>query len=82
MHNIIGRREPYTEIGIRRLDCARCGEHRATSQWNCCANGNRWVALCTECDVALNELTLEWLGHPGAQNLMQEYKRKKLRKEE
>lgn len=33
-----GRRQPYTEIGVRRVPCTRCGEP-AEYQWQVCADG-------------------------------------------
>ena len=60
-----GRREPYTEAGVRRLPCVRC-RRRAMFQWNACADGNLWRPLCLECDVELNRLVLRWMGDPDA----------------
>lgn len=51
-----GRKKPYTERGIKRLPCVRCGE-KATQQWRACADG-LWRPICTECDVMLNRLVL------------------------
>ena len=62
------RKQPYTDTGIRRLRCVRCGE-RAWSQWQVCADGNNFRAICQPCDVALNRLVLEWMGHPRAKEL-------------
>lgn len=61
-----GRLKPYTAAGIRRLKCYRCGE-RATQQWSICSDGNLHRPLCTVCDVALNELVLEWMRMPIAE---------------
>jgi hypothetical protein len=61
----IGRREPYTSAGILRVPCVRCGA-RALHQWNVCADGNRYRALCLDCDIALNKLVLEWANCPDA----------------
>lgn len=68
------RRKPYTEIGIRRMKCFRCGS-RASQQWNCCADG-QYRPICTNCDVALNSLVLTFMRHPGRARLMERYKRK------
>ena len=71
---MIGRREPYTQIGIRRLTCAVHGcENRGEFQWQCCANGNLWTPLCADHDVDLNRLVLDWMGHPDREALMNEY---------
>ncbi len=60
-HRRHGRKEPYTEIGIRRLPCFRCGAP-ASQQWNICSDGNLYRPICTDCDLALNRLVLEWMG--------------------
>lgn len=65
MHKRHGRPEPYTQRGIERLPCVRCGQ-KARFQWNACADGNLWRPLCGPCDVAINELVLRWMGDPDA----------------
>jgi hypothetical protein len=55
-----GRREPYTEIGIRRMPCARCGKP-ARFQWQICADDRLFRTLCAECDVTLNEMVMRWV---------------------
>lgn len=52
------RREPYTEKGISRAPCCRCGKPSAY-QWQCCATGNKWMPLCTDCDIGLNRAMLK-----------------------
>jgi hypothetical protein len=71
----VGRRRPYTAIGIGRKKCCRCGE-KAVYQWNCCANGNWWVPLCVKCDVAINRVMLRFMRHPNERLLMERYKLK------
>jgi len=71
----IGRRDPYTEMGIRRVPCFRCGEP-AGQQWMICANGNRWVPLCNACDVKLNRLVLKFMGFPDVRERMAAYRNK------
>ena len=61
-----GRKEPYTEAGVRRLPCVRCREP-ARFQWNACSDGNLWRPLCLACDVELNRWVLEWMGDPDAE---------------
>lgn len=56
-----GRRKPYTETEIRRLPCARCGQP-AVHQWQICADGNLWRPICENCDVAINEMVLKFMG--------------------
>lgn len=58
-----GRRKPYTEKGVGRLPCARCGG-RATHQWQICADSNLWRPVCTACDIALNQLVLQFMNDP------------------
>jgi hypothetical protein len=72
-----GRSEPYTERGIGRLACVRCG-HRAEYQWQCCADGNKWRPICGTCDVALNLLALEFMRDPDSDAKIERYAREKL----
>lgn len=69
------RPEPYTEKGIQRLRCIRCGAP-AVHQWQVCSDGNNWRPLCLPCDIALNELVLKWFGHPRAAELHEKYRDK------
>ncbi len=66
------RRTPYTEAGIRRMRCARCGKP-ARYQWNICADNNYYRPLCEVCDVQLNALVLAWVGHPDGHALLRQY---------
>ena len=68
----IGRREPYTQIGIRRLKCQRCGK-QAESQWQCCANGNRWLPVCERCDIDLNGAVLRFFKIKNRGPLLAQY---------
>jgi len=68
-----GRSKPYTDAGVRRLPCARCG-NPASRQWQICADGNLWRPLCWDCDVALNKLVLEWMGDSNATDKMAAYR--------
>jgi len=68
------RRKPYTEAGIQRLRCIRCGG-QAVHQWQICSDFNNWRPICLPCDVALNVLVLEWFGHPWADILIESYKK-------
>lgn len=54
------RREPYTEAGIKRVKCLRCGE-QASQQWQICADGNQYRPICNPCDVKLNKLVLKFM---------------------
>lgn len=72
----VGRRKPYTAEGIKRVPCFRHPKRKALHQWNCCANGNRWIPICLECDVALNAAALRWFGVKNRAALMAAYKNK------
>jgi len=69
------RKKPYTRIGISRVPCCRCGEP-SVHQWQCCAAGNKWMTLCQKCDIGLNRVTLEYIGHPETEAWIEEYERK------
>lgn len=56
---MVARRKPYTERGIKRVPCARCGAP-SHAQWQVCADGNTWRGLCRRCDVDLNDLTMRF----------------------
>lgn len=68
----LDRREPYTEIGIGRGDCIRCGA-TATAQWQVCADKRRYRRVCTHCDIAINRLVLEFMLHPDVDKAMSKY---------
>jgi hypothetical protein len=72
------RKEPYTEIGIKRMACFRCGSKPSYATWSICADGNRARPVCWECDCALNEMVLRWagFGEPEILNLMANYRDK------
>ena len=72
----ITRRKPYTQIGIQRLWCIRCGE-KAEYQWQICADGNNWRPICGECDVLLNKTVLDFMRHPRSAQLINDYREKK-----
>lgn len=57
------RRRPYTERGIQRVPCARCGAP-STQQWQVCGDGNQYRGLCPGCDVSLNKLVMDFMGLP------------------
>lgn len=72
-HRRHGRRRPYTARGVRRLPCFRCGA-RASQQWSVCADGNLFRPVCDSCDVALNDLTLRFMGDPQRRAKMAAYR--------
>lgn len=75
---LYGRKEPYTERGIRRVPCTRCGRP-ARYTWNVCADGNLYRPICEQCDIALNEAVLRFMNFPEdvVQNKIEAYKRLK-----
>lgn len=73
-HRRHGRREPYTDAGIRRLPCFRCGRP-ASFQWSICADDNLYRPVCTPCDITLNDLTLTFMGDPDREAKMAAYRK-------
>ena len=69
---MIGRRKPYTELGIKRVPCQRC-EAPSVHQWQVCANGNRYLGVCLDCDIALNKVALEFMRVPDSDALLAAY---------
>lgn len=70
-----GRRKPYTEIGIRRVPCERCGKP-SVHQWQVCANDNLYLGCCLACDIELNRMALDFFRVFGRGALMKRYKEK------
>lgn len=66
------RRKPYTEIGIRRIPCYRCGAP-SVHQWQVCADKNTYRGLCVPCDFGLNKAVMEYMGRPGWQKKVRAY---------
>ena len=71
------RKQPYTEAGIKRLPCIRCGEP-AEYQWQICSDGNNYRPICKVCDIKLNRMVLKWMKHPHYGQLADEYENNKL----
>lgn len=69
------RTNPYTQIGIKRKKCCRCGKQAAT-QWKICSDGNQYRPLCIECDIELNKTVLEFMGFKDSDKMIAEYKNK------
>ena len=69
------RTKPYTEIGIKRVPCFRCGRP-SVHQWQVCALYGEYKGLCADCDIELNRLVLNFMGIPSKEVscLMDEYK--------
>lgn len=54
------RTKPYTEIGISRVPCARCGSP-SRYQWQICADGRQFRGLCEACDIGLNRMVMRYV---------------------
>lgn len=70
-----GRKQPYTETGIKRLPCARCGKP-ASEQWKICADGNLWRPICVACDIGLNDAVLRYMRDGDRKAKMAVYRNK------
>jgi NAD-dependent SIR2 family protein deacetylase len=68
-----GRQKHYTEIGIRRLPCTRCGALPSVHQWSVCADKNLQRPVCEKCDAEMNAMVLFWMNDPDAPAKLQEY---------
>jgi NAD-dependent SIR2 family protein deacetylase len=66
-----GRKKPYSEAGVKRLPCVRCGKP-AYAQWNACADGLQ-RPICKECDVLLNFIVLMFMEDPDIDEKMRKY---------
>jgi hypothetical protein len=71
----MGRKVPYTEIGVRRMKCFRCGKP-AKYQWQICSDDNVYRPICEECDIKLNDLVLKFMRFPDAEEKMHKYREK------
>jgi len=68
----LGRKIPYTEIGIGRKRCIRC-KAKAEFQWQICALDNLYSPICRDCDISLNKLVLEFMGIANASKIITDY---------
>lgn len=71
------RKHPYTETGIKRLKCLRCGE-QASSQWNICSLDGAYFPICRECDIKLNKLVLKFMRFQDWKDKIERYKNNSL----
>jgi hypothetical protein len=74
------RKNPYTQEGIKRMRCFRC-DSPARFQWQICSDKNQYRPICDECDIALNELVLKFMGFANWRDLIDRY-RKKMEKQD
>ncbi len=69
---MLGRRKPYTRIGLRRLSCVRCGDP-ASRQVVFPVDG-LWRPVCRQCDEELNLIYLVYLGDPNIDEKIARYR--------
>lgn len=75
---MLGRKKPYTAIGISRVKCAKSGCRKpGESQWQCCALDNRWIPLCREHDIRMNELACIFMMGTKAGPIIAAYRKAK-----
>lgn len=69
------RAREYTNRGITRCKCIRCGK-QASDSWSACSVNNKWMPVCKRCDYQLNRLALNFmLGRERAEPYLKRYKR-------
>lgn len=68
----LGKKKPYTEDEIRSKPCFRCGQP-SYFQWNICVDG-KYHPVCKECDIALNEVVLNFMGFKNKDELLEKYR--------
>lgn len=54
------RTKPYTALGIRRAKCIRC-DAPAYAQWQICADDRVFRPICTDCDIGINDLVMNYV---------------------
>lgn len=67
------RKIPYTEKGIRRIPCLRCGAP-SEEQWQICSDDNVYRGICKSCDIELNEVVLRFMGFGNWEEKMRKYR--------
>jgi hypothetical protein len=67
------RRTPYTERGISRIPCVKCGSP-SHHQWRICCT-NAYTAVCRPCDETINAIIAKWaFGPDEANKLLAKYR--------
>jgi len=66
------RKKPYTERGINRVPCTRCGSP-SVHQWQICADGNQYRGVCERCDIQLNDYVMSFMKIPNRQEKIERY---------
>jgi len=69
----IKRKSGYSQSGIKKKKCIRCG-NPADAQWQICSDGNNYRPICNDCDIELNRTVLVFMRHPNVDGLMRKYK--------
>lgn len=69
------RYQPYTDRGIKRVPCFRCGKKPSVHQWQICSDKRVFRPICLACDVAMNELVLRWMRFKDWRAKMREYRK-------
>jgi hypothetical protein len=67
------RRKPYSERGISRVKCFRCG-NPSKYQWQICSDGNQYRGLCRSCDIELNKVVLCFMKFPDWREKLERYR--------
>ena len=68
--------KPYTDCGIKRIPCVRCGG-QGYSSWHICADGNQPRVFCRECDIEANRLAMTFaFGAVKSRKPMRKYEAK------
>lgn len=70
-----GRKQPYTQIGISRIPCIKCGKPSRT-QFQICADDRLYRPFCTEHDIELNEMVLRWVWGDAREDDLKRYREK------
>ena len=68
----MSRYKPYTNKGISRVPCAKCGKP-SFHQWNICSLGKTFNAVCIECDIELNKLILNFFNVKNKSSILKKY---------
>jgi hypothetical protein len=76
----LGRKKPYLESEINKLPCFRCGK-LSSYQWNICAD-EKYHPVCSDCDIGLNKLVLDFMDFHNKEQLLEKYIESKLNKNE
>jgi hypothetical protein len=68
---LIGRRKPYTRIGLKRLSCARCGD--PASRQVVFPIDDLWKPMCVKCEEELNLIYLIFMEDPDIDEKIAQY---------